>query len=155
MTNIHWYLIFLACVILVASLLMTVLDTQQQPWPDRARYMRKLLGQFGLSMVAYWILVFILSLVIAAAIWLLLLLLIWVPSDFMQNYLGSPLLTHTLHGIKPILFHSATSPGITAIPLLDYVSLYAATVLGPLFGLWSIWKQFHPKQVADLQKPAT
>lgn len=155
MLNQHWYLLSLACIILILSFWITVNNTRQAKGAERARYLQKLFVQFSISVGAYWILVFILSLVIAAALWLILLLLIWVPSDFFQNYLGSSVFTHVLNGLRPILYRSASSPGFTAIPMLDYVSLYTATILGPACGLWSIWTQYHSKPTTPLEKPAT
>jgi len=151
----YWYLLSLASIVLVLSCWVTYTHTADHAVAERARYLRKLLVQFTISVGAYWILIYILALVIAAAVWLILLLLIWVPSDFFQNYLGSSVFTHALSNLKPFLYRSASSPGFTAIPMLDYFSLYAAATLGPLSGIWSIWSQYHPKAVVSLEKPAT
>lgn len=153
MLNQYWYLLSLAVIILFLSCWITFNNTRHVTVAERARYLKKLLVQFTISLGAYWILVFILSLVIAAALWLILLLLIWVPSDFFQNYLDSSVFTHALNGLKPILYRSSSSPGFTHVPMLDYISIYTAATVGPLCGIWSIWSQFQPKPTNNLEKP--
>jgi len=155
MHHLTWYLPTIFGAIVAMSLTATLLDTRHQSAKARVLYMSKMLRQSTISVGAYWILVFILSLVVAAAIWLLLLLLIWMPSDFFQNYVGTSVLTNTLSNLKPVLYRSGTSPGITAIPLMDYFSLYTATILGPVIGLWSIWSQYHPKSAPSLPKSSS
>ena len=141
MINTYWYMVTVTSLLVMVSIWATIANTPHQKPIDRVRYMANLFIQFAISAGAYWILTFILVLVIAAAFWLFLLLLIWVPSDFFQNYFDSNLLSRALNNIKPIIYRSANSPGITAIPLLDYLSLYSAFILGPWFGIWSILSQ--------------
>ncbi len=141
MEGLHWYLLVIASLMLVASVWATAINTPDQPPKQRLHYLMGTFSNCAISSFAYWILVFILALVIAAGIWLALLLLIWVPSDFFQNYFGSDIFARALANIKPAIYKTATSPGITHIPLLDYLSLTAAYILGPLFGIWSILRQ--------------
>ncbi|WP_455375204.1 hypothetical protein [Kaarinaea lacus] len=141
MVELHWYLLVIAVPMLLASVWATAVNTPNRPAKERLHYLGGMFVNCALSSFAYWILVFILSLVIAAGIWLALLLLIWVPSDFFQNYFGSDIFARALANIKPAIYKTAGSPGITNIPLLDYISLSAAYILGPWFGIWSILKQ--------------
>jgi len=145
MINLHWYLITITSLLVLASLWATIAHTPNQDLTHRFRYLTNLFVQFSISVGAYWALVFILVLVIASAFWLLLLLLIWVPSDFFNHYLDFDVLSRALQNIKPVIYRSSTSPGITAIPLLDYLSLYSAYILAPWFGIWSILSQ-HQQQ---------
>ena len=141
MLDIRWYLLAVAVLMLLASIWATVSNTPDQLPRERLNYFTGTFVNCAISSVAYWILVFILSLVIAAGIWLALLLLIWVPSDFFQNYFGADVFSKALANIKPAIYKTASSPGITAIPLLDYLSLTAAYILGPWLGIWSILNQ--------------
>lgn len=141
MLETHWYLLVVAIPMLVASVWAMAVNTQDQPPKDRFHYFAGTFINCAISSIAYWILVFILALVIAAGIWLALLLLIWVPSDFFQNYFGSDVFARALANIKPAIYKTAGSPGLTHIPLLDYISLSAAYLLGPWLGIWSILKQ--------------
>ena len=141
MLDIRWYLLVVAVPMLLASIWATVNNTPDQSHRERLNYLRGTFIKCAISSIAYWILVFILTLVIAAGIWLALLLLIWVPSDFFQNYFGADVFSKALANIKPAIYKTAGSPGITAIPLLDYLSLTAAYILGPWLGIWSILSQ--------------
>lgn len=141
MIDTHWYIATVLLLLVLMSIWATFANTPQAKFAERTQYFAHTFAACVTSVIAYWVLVFILVLVIAAALWLILLLLIWVPSDFLQNYFGSDLLSRALHNIKPIIYRSAHSPGLTAIPLLDYLSLYAAHILGPWFGVWSILSQ--------------
>lgn len=141
MLELHWYLLVIAISMILASIWATAVNTPNQPPKDRLRYFAGTVTNCAISSFAYWVLVFILALVIAAGIWLALLLLIWVPSDFFQNYFGSDVFSQALANIKPAIYKTAGSPGMTNIPLLDYISLSAAYFLGPWLGIWSILKQ--------------
>ena len=144
MVEIHWYLLVVAIPMLLVSIWATAVNTQHQVPKDRFQYLIRTFANCAISSIAYWMLVFIKALVIAAGIWLVLLLLIWVPSDFFQNYFGSDVFARALANIKPAIYKSAGSPGITHIPLLDYLSLSAAYILGPWLGIWSILRQTRP-----------
>jgi hypothetical protein len=113
---------------------------------QRLRFFTSMCTETMVSGVAYWCLVFVLALAIATALWLILMLLIWVPSDFFRNYAGLDLFSAVLNNIKPFLYRSPSSPGITAIPLLDYVSLYSAFVFGPWFAVWSITSKYQQRK---------
>lgn len=141
MIDIQWYLLTVGILVLFAACWATVANSGLQTGKERLQYLAGTTINCAISISAYWALVFVLSLVLAAGIWLVLLLLIWVPSDFFQNYLGSNVFTDALQNIRPAIFKSASSPGMTHIPLLDYVSLSAAYVLGPWLGIWSILRQ--------------
>ena len=149
MIDTSWYFATVASLLVFVALWATIANTPNVTFADRLRYMANLFVQFTISACAYWILVFILALVIATALWLLLLLLIWVPSDFFQNVLDSQIFSQAQHNIKPIMFRTAGSPGMTSIPLLDYLSLYAAHILGPWLGIWSILSQQQREQNAS------
>ena len=129
---------------LAASIWATAVNTPDLVAKERFHYLSNTFINCAISSIAYWILVYILVLVIAAAIWLALLLLIWVPSDFFQNYFGSDVFARALANIKPAIYKTASSPGFTHIPLLDYLSLSAAYILGPWLGIWSILRQARP-----------
>jgi len=102
-----------------------------------------------MSSVAYFALFFVLTLVVAGAIYLILLLLIYVPSDFMRNYFGFDGLTKALGSLMPVIQSNPSSPGITGIPLLDYFSLLSF-LLGPACGAKCIIGQYPPlKTVHD------
>lgn len=139
----HWYLLTVSVLVLIASVWATFSDSTIHTAKERFHCMSSTAINCVISAIAYWMLVFILSLVIAAGIWLFLLLLVWVPSDFFQNYFGADVFANALQNIKPAIYKSASSPGITHIPLLDYISLSAAYLLAPLLGIWSILKQSH------------
>lgn len=141
MLDIHWYLIAVAIPMLLAALWATVNNTPDQTPRERLSFFTSTFVNCAISSFAYWVLVFILALVIAAGLWLALLLLIWVPSDFFQNYFGADVFAKALANIKPAIYKTASSPGITKIPMLDYLSLMAAYILGPLFGIKSILQQ--------------
>ena len=146
MLDIHWYLITVFMLISAVSAWVSLSDHSLHSMKERFGCFRSTAVNCSISAIAYWILVFILSLVIAAGIWLFLLLLVWVPSDFFQNYFGFDVFANALQSIKPAIYKSAASPGFTHIPLLDYVSLVAAYLLGPFLGIWSIIKQSHLAQ---------
>lgn len=141
MVELHWYLLVIAVLMLLASIWATAVNTPNLAPKPRLQYCMRTFSNCAISGLAYWALIFILALVIAAGIWLALLLLIWVPSDFFQNYFGSDVFARALANIKPAIFKTAGSPGITHIPLLDYLSLTAAYILGPWFGILSILRQ--------------
>lgn len=143
MIETHWYLLTVLLLALIASAWATLNDPSAHTAKERFQCMTSTTVNCIISSIAYWILVFILSLVIAAGIWLFLLLLVWVPSDFFQNYFGSDIFSNALQNIKPAIYKSSASPGMTHIPLMDYISLIAAYLLGPLLGIWSILKQSH------------
>jgi hypothetical protein len=146
MLELHWYLLVIAIPMLLASIWATAVNTPDQPPKERLHYLAGTFINCAISSFAYWVLVFILALVIAAGIWLAFLLIIWVPSDFFQNYFGSDVFARALANIKPAIYKTAGSPGMTNIPLLDYISLYAAYILGPWFGIRSILRQSRAPQ---------
>jgi len=137
----RWYLLVVAIPMLLVALWSTLQNTSSEPPKKRLHYFWGTFVNCAISSTAYWVLVFVLTLVIAAAIWLMLLLIIWVPSEFFQNYFGSDVFSRALENIKPAIYKSPGSPGFTHIPLLDYLSLSAAYVLGPIWGVWSILNQ--------------
>ena len=141
MVEIQWYLLVVAVPMLAASVWATAANTQLQSTKERFHYLGGTFVNCAISSFMYWVLVFIMTLVIAAAIWLVLLLLIWVPSDFFQHYFDSDVFTRALSNIKPAIYKTASSPGFTHIPLLDYLSLAAAYFLAPWLGIWSILRQ--------------
>ena len=149
----HWYLLTILILALIASTWATFNDPSIQTAKERFHAMTGTTINCIISTIAYWILVFILSLVIAAGIWLFLLLLVWVPSDFFQNYFGSDIFSNALQNIKPAIYKSSASPGMTHIPLMDYISLIAAYLLAPLLGIWSILKQAHVAAADNAPQP--
>jgi len=152
MLDIRWYLLIVATPMLLVSIWTSLQTTAHQPAKKRLACVWGTFANCAISSIAYWLLAFILALVIAAGIWLMLLLLIWVPSEFFQNYFGTDVFARALDNIKPAIFKSAASPGFTHIPLLDYLSLSVAYVLGPLLGIWSILNQSRDKtDPADAQ----
>ena len=153
MIDILWYILAVAILIGFGSLWATAVNPTLQSAKARAVYFRNTAVNCAISTIAYWMLVFILSLVIATGIWLFLLVLVWVPSDFFQNYFGADVFANALHNIKPAIYKSASSPGITHIPLLDYISLSAAYLLAPLLGIWSILKQSHVSSAERTPQP--
>ncbi|HEY5604336.1 MAG TPA: hypothetical protein VIM41_14640 [Gammaproteobacteria bacterium] len=138
MNFLPWYLTAVLSLVVAVSAWRTVTPTQQQPFASRWRFFAHAVTESLTSALAYWCLVFVLALAIATALWLIALLLIWVPSDFFRNYVGLDVFSPVLQHIKPFIYRSASSPGITSVPLLDYLSLYSAFVFGPWFGIWSI-----------------
>jgi len=142
MIDLYWYLATIALLVVASALWETISQTETHSVQDQFRHFAGVCVEISISSIAYWVLVFILSLAIATALWLILLLIIWVPSDFFQNYVGLEFFSKALHTIKPLMYRSSGSPGITAIPLLDYISLYSSIVLGPLFGIWSILSKY-------------
>ncbi|MCI0507933.1 MAG: hypothetical protein L0Z73_17745 [Gammaproteobacteria bacterium] len=120
---------------------------------QRLRFFTGICAETIVSGVAYWCLVFVLALAIATALWLILMLLIWVPSDFFRNYAGFDLFSTILSNLKPFIYRSPTSPGITAIPLLDYISLYSAFVFGPWFAIWSITIKYQKRKTFTESSP--
>lgn len=153
MVDIEWYLLAVAVPMLMASIWATAANTQLQSTKERLHHMGGTFVNCAISSFAYWVLVFIMTLVIAAAIWLVLLLLIWVPSDFFQQYFGSDVFTRALSNIKPAIYKTASSPGFTHIPLLDYLSLSAAYLLAPWLGIWSILRQTRPTSTSSEAQP--
>lgn len=143
MIDLNWYLATVALLVIMTALWETISQEDSRSIREQFSNFMGLCAEITISAIAYWILVFILSLAIATALWLILLLLIWVPSDFFQNYVGLEVFSKALQNIKPLIYRTTSSPGITAIPLLDYVSLYAAFILGPWFGIWSILSKCH------------
>ncbi|WP_455219947.1 hypothetical protein [Kaarinaea lacus] len=138
MIDLKWYLAIVTLLVVTVALWETISRADSRSIREQANNFMGLCVEFTISAGAYWILVFILSLAIATALWLILLLVIWVPSDFFQNYAGMEVFSKALQNIRPIIYRTASSPGITSIPLMDYVSLYAAFILGPWLGIWSI-----------------
>lgn len=149
----YWYLATVAFIIVTAAVWTTLSETEAHSVRDKLSTATKISSEIAISSIAYWCLVFILSLAIATAMWLILLLLIWVPSDFFQNFAGIELFADVLHSIKPLIYRSATAPGITAVPLLDYMSLYCAFLLGPCLGIWSIQIQYHQDKTPSSVNP--
>ena len=98
--------------------------------------------------VAYCLLLFAISLALAAAIWLLLQLTITVPSDFISNYFDSAILKNLLLKLTPYTHHSATSPGVTRIPMLDYATVIGL-LIGPAYAAWSIFSQYQSRAVGE------
>jgi hypothetical protein len=138
----YWYLLAVAAIIIACSAWGTVYNADSPAARQKMKFFASMCLESVVSVVAYWCLVFILALAIATALWLILMLLIWVPSDFFRNYVGLEAFSKALHNIRPYIYRSATSPGFTSIPLLDYVSLYSAFVFGPWFGVWSILSKY-------------
>ena len=143
MLETHWYLLTVATLIIMASGWATLTNHSLHTSKERLHFLGGTVLNCIISATAYWMLVFVLALVIAAGIWLFLLLLVWVPSDFFQNYFGADVFAKALKNIKPAIYTTYSSPGITHIPLLDYVSLTAAYILGPWLGVRSILNQGH------------
>lgn len=141
----HWYLVTVAILITVASAWATLLQDGEN-FRGRLRYFGGLFVESAISAAAYWALIFVLALVAATALWLIILLVIWVPSDFFQHYFGADVFSRALQNIKPLIYRAPGSPGLTAIPLLDYLSLYAAFIFGPWFGIWSILAKYQDEK---------
>lgn len=145
--SLQWYLLTVAALIAVLSCWIVVAPGTNAPdegFDIKARLRRfiSLFIECSISAGAYWALIFVLALVMATALWLIILLIVWVPSDFIHHYLGSDLFSRTLHKLKPLIYRSGASPGMTAIPMLDYLSLYGAFILGPWFGIWSMLSKY-------------
>lgn len=144
----YWYLVAVAAIIVISASWSVLSAADDHPTAtEKLKFFGNVCLESSISAIAYWCLVFILGLAVALALWLILILLIWVPSDFFHNYLGLEAFTKALSTLKPYLYRSPSSPGFTAIPLLDYVSLYSAFIFGPWFGVWSILKK-HQKRKA-------
>ena len=153
MIDLNWYLITIALLVTATAMWETISQADIHSIRERISHFTALAVEISISAIAYWVLVFILSLAIALAFWLILMVLIWVPSDFFQNYLGFEVFSNALQNIKPLIYRSTSSPGITAIPLLDYVSLYSAFILGPWFGIWSILSKYHGEKTPTNANP--
>lgn len=147
MDFIYWYLTAVVAIIVVSSTWGTFTYAEHPAAAERFKFFGGMCLESVVSAVAYWCLVFILALAIATALWLIVMLLIWVPSDFFSHYVGLEAFSNALHKIKPFIYRSASSPGFTSIPLLDYLSLYSAFIFGPWFGVWSILNK-HQKHKA-------
>lgn len=153
MLEIHWYLLTVASLILLASGWATLSNHTLHTSREKLHFLGATAMNCVISAIAYWMLVFVLALVIAAGVWLFLLLLVWVPSDFFQNYFGADVFSRALQNIKPAIYTTYSSPGITHIPLLDYVSLTAAYILGPWLGIRSILKHEHSPTAGSTPQP--
>jgi len=145
MIDLNWYLVTIASLVFATALWETISQSQadSQSIRQQASNFAGICVEISISAIAYWILIFILSLAIATALWLIVMLIVWVPSDFFKHYVGLEVFSQVLQNIKPLIYRSSSSPGITGIPLLDYFSLYSAFVLGPWFGIWSILSKHH------------
>jgi len=153
MIDLNWYFATIALLVIATALWETISQADSHSIREQFSHFVGICVEISISAAAYWILIFILALAIATALWLILMLLIWVPSDFFQNYVGLEVFSKALQNIKPLIYRSAGSPGVTAIPLLDYVSLYSAFVLGPWFGIWSILSKYHEDKTPSSAKP--
>lgn len=153
MIELNWYLSIVALLVVTVALWETISLADSRSIRQQTSNFLGLCVEITISASAYWILIFILSLAIATALWLILLLVIWVPSDFFQNYAGLEVFSKALNNIRPLIYRTASSPGITAIPLLDYVSLYAAFILGPWLGIWSILSKHQENKAPSGAKP--
>ncbi|WP_455209465.1 hypothetical protein [Kaarinaea lacus] len=120
---------------------------------ERLKFFIHMCAESVVSGLAYWCLVFVLALAIATALWLVLMLLIWVPSDFFRNYVGLEVFSKALQNIKPFIYRSPASPGMTSIPLLDYLSLYSAFIFGPWFGVMSILSKYQKSKTLSASSP--
>ncbi|MGD8558400.1 MAG: hypothetical protein PVF34_02115 [Gammaproteobacteria bacterium] len=145
LTPLQWYLVTVASVIAVIAAWASF-AYEAQGYKDRIQHFGQVFFESVVSTAAYWALIFVLALVAAGALWLIILLLIWVPSDFFHYYFDADVFARALQNIRPLIYRSAGSPGITAIPLLDYLSLYAAYIFGPLCGIWSILGKYHQEK---------
>jgi len=133
MPSLTLYFVTIGCLILAIASWITLNETHHENAKHRLRLFGDVTTEMVMSSIAYFALFFVLTLVIAGAIYILLLLLIYVPSDFVRNYIGSDIFTRALEYIMPIIRRGAQSPGVTGIPLLDYFSLLSF-VLGPACG---------------------
>lgn len=149
----HWYLLTVGILILIASAWTTLSNSSLHTSKEKLHFLGGMMLNCVVSATAYWMLVFVLALVISGAIWLFLLLLVLVPSDFFQNYFGADVFAKALQNIKPAIYTTYSSPGITHIPLLDYVSLYSAYILGPWLGIRSILNQEHTPPAESSPQP--
>ncbi len=138
MDFLYWYLIAVITIIAICSAWSTAAHSEISATNEKLKLFGSMFLESAVSVIAYWCLVFVLALAIGTALWLILMLLIWVPSDFFLNYVGLETFSNALHSIKPYVYRSPSSPGFTSIPLLDYLSLYSAFVFSPWFGVWSI-----------------
>jgi len=150
MEFLHWYLVAVVVIITVSSLWVAATNSDVAAADERIKLFGSMFLESTVSVIAYWCLVFVLALAIGTALWLVLMLLVWVPSDFFQNYVGLETFSKALQNIRPYVYRSASSPGFTSIPLLDYLSLYSAFIFSPWFGVWSILNK-HQKRKNFLQ----
>jgi len=146
MDFLYWYLVAVIAMIAVSSLWVAATHADLSATDERVKLFSSMFLESAVSVIAYWCLVFVLALAIGTALWLILMLLIWVPSDFFLNYVGLETFSKALQGIKPYVYRSASSPGFTSIPLLDYLSLYSAFIFSPWFGVWSILSKHHKRK---------
>lgn len=157
-----WYLSGFILFIVLAALWLSI-STQPQTAQSRMSQFSGLCSNLLVSSLAYCILIFVLSLILATGIWLLLLLLVKVPSDWLANYFGIEQLRSLDSTIAPFTRVSANSPGFTGVPLLDYISS-ALILFGPVFAVISIRaqcladsknakKQQHPQEQSKEQAP--
>ena len=150
MDFLYWYLITVMVIIAISSVWGAAAHTEISKADEKLKFFGSIFLESAVSVIAYWCLVFVLALAIGTALWLILMLLIWVPSDFFLNYVGLETFSKALQAIKPYVYRSPSSPGFTSIPLLDYLSLYSAFVFSPWFGVWSILSK-HQKRESLIQ----
>ncbi|MGD8568110.1 MAG: hypothetical protein PVJ39_08475 [Gammaproteobacteria bacterium] len=141
----QWYLVTVAVLISAVSAWGAIIYDEGS-FRDRLRHFGHLFVESAISAAAYWVLIFVLALVAATALWLIILLLVWVPSDFFQHYFGADVFSRALQNIKPLIYRAPGSPGLTAIPLLDYLSLYSAYIFGPWCGIWASLAKYQGKK---------
>ena len=151
MLRLDLYFLVVTMLLVIVAATTTLIEFNRRPAKQQFSHFVNLCIQITLSATAYWFLIFVLGIVVSAAIWFLLLLLIWVPSEWVANFLESQLFSEALKVLDPAIKRSATSPGITGIPLMDYVSLYIAFISAPIAGMWSIIVKDKPNRLQSSQ----
>ena len=153
MIRLDIYLLVIALLLFLVAASTTFLETQGKPAKDQFSHFGNLYMNLAMSSAAYWALLFVLGLIVSGALWFILLLLIWVPSEWVKNFFDSNMLGEVMQSIGPIVNRSDNTPGITGIPLMDYVSIYCAFLFAPLTGVWSIVVKDKTNRNTPYKKP--
>ncbi|MDH5325689.1 MAG: hypothetical protein OEZ68_05310 [Gammaproteobacteria bacterium] len=95
--------------------------------------------------VGYGVFLFVVTLAIGVAIWLLLLGFVYIPADLYHNTIGGQAMEQLVNKISPYIHRSHDTPGITGQPILDYCTL-SVLILAPLAGIWATFNNHKPKK---------
>lgn len=93
--------------------------------------------------IGYSFFLFIVTLAIGIAIWLILLGFVYIPADVFHNTYGGRFMENLVKEISPYIYRTNNTPGITGQPILDYCTL-SVLVLAPLAGIWATFSKHKP-----------